>query len=99
MSNKEDGIRTHVALRREARLASMVSFAKALSVLATAGVLVSGCYGQYYSPPTGAYPATYRYQTSYVAYPKAYYQPRYDYNRWPHYGYPYSGYAPQGVRY
>ena len=98
MSSKEDVVRTQVALGREPRLASLVSFAKALSVLAAAGVLVGGCYG-HYSQPTGAYPATYRYQTSYVAYPRAYHQPRYDYNRWPHYGYPYGGYAPQGVRY
>ena len=98
MSNKADVIKTHVALGREARLASIVSFSKALSVLAAAGVLVSGCYGQY-SYPTGAYPANYRYQTSYVAYPKVYYETRYDYNRWPHYGYRYGGYGTQGVRY
>jgi hypothetical protein len=98
MSNKEDVIKTHGALGREARLDSVVSFAKALSVLAAAGVLVGGCYG-HYSQPTGAYPATYRYHTSYVAYPRAYHQPRYDYNRWPHYGYPYGGYGTQGVRY
>ena len=74
--------------------ASIVSFSKALSALAAAGVLVSGCYGQY-SYPTGAYPANYRYQTTYVAHPKVYY----DYNQWPRLGYPYGGYGTQGIRY
>ena len=82
-----------------ARLVSTVSFAKALSVLAAAGFLVSGCYG-HYSQPTGAYPASYRYQTSYVAYPRGFYETRYGYNRWwPHHAYPYGGYGTQGVRY
>ena len=94
MSSKKDLIKIHVALGREARLASIVSFSKALSVLAAAGVLVSGCYGQY-SYPTGAYPANYRYQTTYVARPKVYN----DYNQWPHLGYPYGNYGTRGIRY
>jgi hypothetical protein len=98
MSNKEVANKIQVALGRKARLASIVSFSKALSVLAAAGVLVSGCYGQY-NYPTSAYPTDYRYQTRYVAYPKAFYETRYDYNRWPYYGYPYGSYRTQGVRY
>lgn len=94
MSSKNDLIKPQVALGREARLASIVSFSKALSALAAAGVLVSGCYGQY-SYPTGAYPANYRYQTTYVAHPKVYY----DYNQWPRLGYPYGRYGTQGIRY
>ena len=98
MANVVDVIRPSVVPGREARLASFGRFSKALGVLAAAGVLVGGCYGEY-SYPTGAYPANYRYQTSYVAYPKSHYETRYDYNRWPYYGYPRGVYGPQAVRF